>query len=67
MNEPLRVARGARPLLDLAPSSTYEALTRQMVEHVAEDLAAIRQRVDALFYLIISSVVVDVLLRLAGA
>jgi hypothetical protein len=56
-----------RPAVDLAPSSTYEALTRQMVEHVAADVTAIRERVDMLLYLVISSVAVDVLLRLAGA
>lgn len=53
--------------VDLTPASTYEALTRQMVEYVAADVAAIRARVDTLFYLVISSVIVDVLLRLAGA
>ena len=59
-------ALGRAPV-DLAPSSTYEALTRQMVEHVAADVAAIRERVDMLFYVVISSVAIEVLLRLAGA
>ena len=62
-----RTASSGRPPVDLAPSSTYEALTRQMVEHVAADVAAIRERVDMLLYLVISSVAIDVLLRLAGA
>jgi hypothetical protein len=66
-HEPLRVQGAERPPVDLAPSSTYEALTRQMVQHVASDVAAIRERVDMLFYVVISSVAIEVLLRLAGA
>ena len=45
-----RIQALGRAPVDLAPSSTYEALTRQMVEHVAADVAAIRERVDMLFY-----------------
>jgi hypothetical protein len=66
-HEPARVPAAERGPVDLAPSSTYEALTRQMVEHVAAVVAAIRERVDMLFYVVISSVAVEVLLRLAGA
>jgi hypothetical protein len=66
-HESLRALGAERTPVDLAPSSTYEALTRQMVEHVAADVAAIRERVDMLFYVVISSVAVEVLLRLAGA
>lgn len=52
--------------LDLSPKSVYELVTRQMLEALAADVQKMRERVDALFFLVIASTVVDLLLRLAG-
>jgi hypothetical protein len=52
--------------LDLNPKSVYEVVTRQMLEALATDVQKMRERVDALFFLAVASVVVDLLLRLAG-
>ncbi|MCA9833686.1 MAG: hypothetical protein KC435_07065 [Thermomicrobiales bacterium] len=50
--------------IELAPRSTYEVVTRERVEHMAADLADIRNRIDNLFYLVIGSIITDVLLRI---
>lgn len=57
-------ARQGRPQLDLHPSTTYEVVTRQMVEDMARELAAVRQRVDSLFYVVVAAIIADVLVRL---
>lgn len=49
--------------VDLDPKSTYEVITREKVENFADELKEIRQRVNGIFYLVIASVLVDVLLR----
>ena len=56
---------GPRPPVDLAPASAYEALTRQMVERLAEDLEEIKGRLDGLLFMIAGAIVLDVVLRLA--
>ena len=56
-----------REPVDLAPGSAYEAVTRTLVEELAEDVKEIRGRIDAIFWLIAGSVVVEVALRAAGA
>lgn len=52
--------------LDLQPRSVYEVLTRQMLDALTSDVQKMRERVDALFFLVIASTLVDLLLRLAG-
>lgn len=52
--------------LNLDPATTYEVLTRRMVEDLATEVAAIRSRIDTMFWVVIVSVVTDALLRLAG-
>jgi hypothetical protein len=54
------------PTVDLAPKSTHEAITRQMVEDLARDLAEVKTRVNALLFLVAGSVLVSLALRLAG-
>ena len=49
--------------LQLGPSTTYEAITREKVESLSEDVAEIRSRVNSIFYLVIGSVLLDVLMR----
>jgi hypothetical protein len=51
------------PAIDLEPRSTYEVLTREKVEQLAADLGEVRGRTNAIFYLVITSVLLDVLLQ----
>lgn len=51
------------PTVDLEPRSAYEVLTREKVEHFAEELAEIRHRINTIFYLVIGSLMVDLLTR----
>lgn len=50
--------------IELGPSSTYEAVTREKVEGLAENVNEIRSRVNSIFYLLIGSLLMDVLLGL---
>lgn len=52
--------------LKLDPATTYEVLTRRMVEDLAAEVAAIRSRIDMMLWVVIASSVTDALLRLAG-
>ncbi|HUG16103.1 MAG TPA: hypothetical protein VMM78_13925, partial [Thermomicrobiales bacterium] len=52
------------PPLNLDPATAYEVLTRQMVDDLTREVAATRQRVDTMFYLVIGSIALDVLLRI---
>lgn len=52
------------PPIDLEPKSAYEVITREKVEHFADELKEIRYRVNGIFYLVISGLAMDVLLRL---
>lgn len=64
-----RQSREREPLpepLNLDPATAYEVLTRRMVEDLASEVAAIRSRIDTMFWVVIVSVVTDALLRLAG-
>ena len=56
-------ARITAPAIDLEPRSTYEVLTREKVEQLAASLDEVRSRTNAIFYLVITSVLLDVLLR----
>lgn len=51
--------------LDLQPASVFEVVTRQMVDDLIREVSATRQRVDALFYLVIAVVLGEILSRLA--
>lgn len=51
------------PPIDLEPRSTYEVLTREKVEQLAAGLEEVRSRTNAIFYLVITSVLLDVLLQ----
>lgn len=46
--------------------SVFEAVTRQMVETLAEELREIRQRVDGLLWMIGGSILLDIGMRLVG-
>jgi hypothetical protein len=55
-----------RDRVDLQPSSTYEAITRQMVEDLGEDLREIKSRINNIFYIVVGSILVDMLTRWMG-
>ncbi len=59
-------SRSASPPIDLDPTSAYEAITREKVESLEDDLREIKSRVDTIFYLIIGSILVDMLTRWMG-
>jgi hypothetical protein len=52
--------------VDLSPKSAHEALTRQMVSDLATDVGELKNRVNAMLWLVAGAVVVDVAMRLAG-
>ena len=52
--------------IDLNPGSAYEAVTRTMVEELSEDVKEIRGRIDAIFWLIAGTIVVELVLRALG-
>ena len=55
-----------REPITMTPSSTYEAVTRQMVTDLAREIGELRRRIDTLFYVVVSAIIVDVLGRLLG-
>lgn len=52
--------------VDLGPATTYEVLTRQKVDDLAEDVHEIKQRLDGLFWMVAGAVVLEFTLQLAG-
>jgi len=59
-----RAAPG-RDLLDDSPSA-FEAVTRQMVKVVSEELREIRHRVDNLLWMVAGAILLDTALRVMG-
>jgi hypothetical protein len=55
-----------REPVDLQPSSVYEAITRQMVESLAEDMKEIKSRTNNIFYVVIGGILLDMLTRWLG-
>lgn len=53
--------------VDLRPASAYEAVTRQMVEGLAEDLREIKTRLNGLLFMLAGAIVLDGITRLVGA
>ncbi len=49
--------------VDMDPKSTYEVITREKVEHIDDELKEIRYRINGIFYLVIGSVLLDVIPR----
>lgn len=50
----------------LGPGTVYEAVTRQMVEGLTEELREIKGRLNGLLFLVAGAMVVDVVLRVTG-
>jgi hypothetical protein len=55
-----------RESISLEPSSAYEAVTRQMVLGLTEDLREIKSRLNGLLFMVAGSLLLEVALRLAG-
>ena len=53
--------------VDLSPASAYEAVTRQMVEALADDLREIKGRLNGLLWMVAGAIVIDIVIRLSGA
>jgi hypothetical protein len=49
-----------------SPSSTYEAVTRQMVRSLCGEVRDVKHRVNQLITLIIAAILLEVLMRLIG-
>jgi hypothetical protein len=58
--------RRPRAGIDLEPASAYEAVTRQMVEGLRDELREIKSRINGLLFIMVGTVVTEVTLRLAG-
>ena len=56
--------RATRAAIDLGPASAHEAVTRQMVEGVRDEVREVRTRVNALLFLVAGSALLEIV---AGA
>lgn len=54
-----------REAISLEPASAYEAVTRQMVLGVGEELREIKARLNGLLFMVAGSLLLDMALRLA--
>jgi hypothetical protein len=54
-----------RGTVSLEPASAYEAVTRQMVLSLGEELKEIKARLNGLLFMVAGSVLLEVVLRLA--
>lgn len=52
--------------LDLSPASTFEALTRQMVETLVEEVREIRTRLNSLVFMMVGAMLLDVIARIVA-
>jgi len=55
-----------RETVNLEPGTAYEALTRQMVEGLRDELREIRGRINGLLFLIVGALGTEAVIRLAG-
>lgn len=63
----VRAARRVRPgRITLDPASTYEVITRQMVDGLRDDVAEIKGRLNGLLWLMAGAIAIDLVMRLAG-
>lgn len=53
--------------IDIRPANAYEAVTRQMVESLSEDLREIKSRLNNLLFMIAGAILLDVIGRMIGA
>lgn len=58
--------RGASKTADMAPANAFEAVTRQIVVDVQQEIHSLRTRIDSIFSVVVGAIILDLLLRLAG-
>jgi len=52
--------------IDLGPASVYEAITRQMVESLRDELREIKSRLNTLLFMMIGAIMVELAMRIIG-
>jgi hypothetical protein len=50
--------------VDLKPASAYEAVTRQMVESLGNDLREIKERLNGLLWMVAGTILAEIVLKL---
>lgn len=63
---PTTPAPDARPALDMEPSTAFEALLQQQMQTLEQQLQDVRKRINDLFLLIVGTVALQAILRVAG-
>lgn len=63
---PVAPAPDAKPALDMEPSSAFEALLQQQMQTLEQQLKDLRGRINNLFLLIVGTVALQAILRVAG-
>ena len=56
----------ARPALDMEPSTAFEALLQQQMQTLEQQLKDLRGHINNLFLLIVGTVALQAILRVAG-
>lgn len=59
-------ATDTRPTLDMEPSTAFEALLQQQMQSLEQQLQDLRGRINDLFLLIVGTVALQAILRVAG-
>lgn len=52
--------------LDLRPATAFEAITRQMVESLTEDLREIKGRLNGLIFMMVGAILLDIVSRMVA-
>ncbi len=63
---PVAATPEARPVLDMEPGTTFEALLQQQMQTLEQQLQDLRRRINDLFLLIVGTVALQAILRVAG-
>lgn len=53
--------------LDLRPATAFEAITRQMVESLTEELREIKSRLNGLIFMMIGAILLEIVSRMMTA
>ena len=56
-----------RDPLDLRPATAFEAITRQMVESLTDDLREIKGRLNSLIFMMVGAILLDVVSRMLAS
>jgi len=65
-SDPDGPAGGPAGAIDLGPASVYEAITRQMVESLRDELREIKSRLNTLLFMMIGAIMVELAMRIIG-